>query len=390
MGKISHAAVLPLFGGMAYGMSQAFGSEPDFALSWDLFGKNDASFKKNFKSPFYSIDDKDFKGIISSLKTPQVVHCVPPCAGLSMLNSGGNANSGKKRGSEAEQNKWMYNVLEIGMKTLKAPVVVFENAPGLFQKIGDGARKNLQDIAKENGYSTSIVLTDTLLHGVPQSRKRTFAIFWKGEDAPVFQRVQRDRQNFHDFLNQERPKTPEDMIFPYKVKLENDPFMSFILHKYKDDWRSVLNDFPRNLISIGLFLRQRDLFDEAIKWGDKNNEKLSRILRHWKSKLDKGMGYWDPSPLFFKEHTNAIITKNWAIIHPSEDRWLSVREMMSMMGLPNSYSHAQPSHVNAVCQNVPCGTAKDIGLHIKDFLNGKTKSSGKIFYMFDNIKGIEV
>jgi site-specific DNA-cytosine methylase len=392
MKKIVHYSVLPLFGGMALGMSEAFGSKPKASFSWSPFAKNDSSFEKNFNIKnilLDQLDDASFSGLIDSYKKPNVVHCVPPCAGLSMLNSGGAKNQQKKRGSDAEQNKWMYSVLDFGMK-LDSQVIVFENAPGFAQKAGEGLRDAMVSLAKENGYSFSLILTDTLLHGVPQSRKRTFAIFWKSPEAPQFERVTRSRESLRDFLKNHSVSTTEDSVFPYKKELKEDPFMSFLLHKYRNDWRRVLNDQNKNSMSIGYYLKEKNLFDEAIAFGDKKQPKLAKIIRYWKSKLDKGMGYWDASPIYYKDHTNAIITKNWSIIHPTEDRWLSLREMMTLMGLPESYSHAQPNHINAVCQNVPVCTAKDIGLHIKDFINGKTKSSGKIFYMFDNIKGVEI
>ena len=75
------------------------------------------------------------------------------------------------------QNQNMYALTRLGMR-MNAKVVVFENAPAAYTKSGEKTVDRLKEIAEEYNYSTHLIKTDTLLHGIPQSRKRTFLSFY--------------------------------------------------------------------------------------------------------------------------------------------------------------------------------------------------------------------
>lgn len=400
MNNVTHAAIIPLVGGLCAGAKEALGENPLYALSWSAFGKNESHFKKNFPNTPYEIfseekpNDNEIRKLITQYGPVDVLHAVPPCAGLSMLSAsgGGTKNPQLKVGSDAHQNRWMHYTTDIALKHIKPKVFLFENAPGLMQRVGDGMRTYLKNKAQEYDYSMSIIYTDTLLHGIPQSRKRTFVFFWRDKYAPSFSWSKKDRKDFSNYIAEADKRTPEHTLFPSNVPLLNNPFMKFMIHKYKNKWRDVLQEFAtdRNLVSIGLFLREMKMFDEVISWASKNEKVLHRIVSHWKHKLEIGKGYWDSSPLFFREHTNAIISKNIGIIHPTEDRWLSIREMMWMMGLPNSYSlEIENGRIvggwNVTCQNVPVCTARDMVNFAASFVRGETRSSEKRFIVGNNI-----
>lgn len=405
MSKVTHAAIIPLVGGLSTGAKEALGSDPLYAFSWDAFSKNESHFRKNFPNTPYEIfsqenpNDSEIKKLITQYGPVDVLHAVPPCAGLSMLSAsgGGTKNPKLKVGSDAHQNRWMHYTTDIALKHIKPKVFLFENAPGLMQKVGDGMRKYLKDKAEENGYSMSIIFTDTLLHGIPQSRKRTFVFFWRDKYAPSFSWSKKDRKDFSSYILGADKETPEHKIFPSNIPLLENPFMKFMKYKYKNNWRHALEEFTgkRNLVSLGLFLRENNMFDEVIFWSKANEKTLHRIVSYWKHKLSIGKGYWDSSPLFFKNHTNAIISKNIGIIHPIEDRWLSIREMMWMMGLPNSYSLdlTEDNKIvggwNVVCQNVPTCTARDMILFAEKFVNGETTPSEKKFLIGNNIAQLQ-
>jgi site-specific DNA-cytosine methylase len=400
MSNITHASIIPLVGGLSTSAKEVLKNDPEFALSWPAFEKNESHFRKNFPNVKYCTfskenpDDSEIRGVLTQYGKVDILHAVPPCAGLSMLSasSGGTRNPQLKVGSDAHQNRWMHYTTDIALKHVKPKVFVFENAPGLMSSIGEGMRQYLKQKAEEYGYSMSIIFTNTLLHGIPQSRKRTFVFFWKDKYAPKFSWKKNDVESFSDYIKKADTSTQEHKIFASKVKLLDDPFMKFLVNIFQKNWRKELDSFAsdRNLVSVGLFLRENNLFDRAIKWAQHNEPRLYRIVSHWKKKLDDGKGYWDSSPLFFKNHTNAIISKNIGIIHPTEDRWLSVREMMWMMGLPNSYSLQMEDNKivggwNVVCQNVPVCTGRDMIAFAKDFVEGKTIPSEKKFILENNL-----
>lgn len=391
MNKITHAAMLPLIGGMSVGAKMAYNSDPLWALSWDTFSKNESHFKHNFKNvPFYSLkEENDWQTFdYGLLKDVDVIHAVPVCAGLSMLNSSAKSDSSKARGSDAEQNKWMHYTTDIALDKIKPKVFIFENAPGLFQNIGSDMRIYLQEKAKQYGYSLSILFTDSLLHGLPQSRKRTFVFFWNTPKAPNFEWTKRDYIPYEKFFEDKDKNTNENKMLVSDVNtLQNDAFYKFAVHKLGKDWKSKIK-----YRTIGAWVRDENLLDEMKEFMISINDlKTVRVIDHWKFKFSQGKGVWDSTPLLYEDHTKAMISKNIGTVHPQEDRFLNIREMMQLMGLPDSYSldTTETGKIvggwNVLCQNVPCTTARDMFLYIGNVLNKNVESSESSVLYGNNI-----
>jgi site-specific DNA-cytosine methylase len=123
--------------------------------------------------------DSEYKEFIeTSIKFDDdidIVIGVPICSGLSLANC--STTGSKARGANAEQNNNMYNIAELSLSKIKPKCYIFENAPGLYTKMGEPVVDKLYRIGKKYGYSMSLIKTDTFLHGIPQHRKRTFGIF---------------------------------------------------------------------------------------------------------------------------------------------------------------------------------------------------------------------
>jgi site-specific DNA-cytosine methylase len=79
-----------------------------------------------------------------------------------------------------------------------------------------------------------------------------------------------------------------------------------------------------------------------------------------------------------------------AMIHPKKDRYLTYRECLNIMGLPQDFNLIDPKkNLNHVCQNVPVSTAKDMADCVKDYLDGNiTKWVEQDFMIQDNHKQI--
>jgi hypothetical protein len=61
------------------------------------------------------------------------------------------------------------------------------------------------------------------------------------------------------------------------------------------------------------------------------------------------------------------------LMHPYEDRWLTVAEGLAMMGFPDDYAakvSIPTKHSNVICQNVPACTASDWVKEIASALDG--------------------
>jgi hypothetical protein len=61
------------------------------------------------------------------------------------------------------------------------------------------------------------------------------------------------------------------------------------------------------------------------------------------------------------------------LTHPDEDRFITYREAMTIMGLPDNFElvDANPKNANHICQNVPVQTATDMAGEVLAVLRGE-------------------
>jgi site-specific DNA-cytosine methylase len=109
------------------------------------------------------------------------------------------------------------------------------------------------------------------------------------------------------------------------------------------------------------------------------------MLEHQKAKVDDGKGYWDASPHFFHESFSALIGRNmFNGVHPVENRYLNVREMLHLMGMPHDFEIQDSRQINHIAQNVPVRTAQDMADEVKKFCQGELKMTPYKFMKQDN------
>ena len=96
----------------------------------------------------------------------------------------------------------------------------------------------------------------------------------------------------------------------------------------------------------------------------------------------------DGSPGFYYERTNALVGRTLThLMHPHEDRGLSIRETLHMMGIPHDFPFTNLRDLNHIAQNVPTCTARDMASDVIRYLRGELKDTGKSFHMQDNLRG---
>jgi site-specific DNA-cytosine methylase len=382
---IKWGSIVPLIGGMTIANKNATGNDPSFLLSYDAFKSNDSHCVNYFKDTPYQIIDSttnELENFDEDLfSNVDFVSTVCPCAGLSMLNSS-RKEGGRARGSDAVQNEWMYKTAGFVLEKIQPKVFWGENAPGLYTSLGEGVVKNLISIGEKFGYSFSLVKTNTFLHGIPQHRVRSFYFFWKDSDAPVLNYVEKEPVSLEEYLSQ----VPSDASLMDRFfglgKLENNGWVKFLESK-NFTMKDAIESEHHSLLQIVL---SNKWTEDAIEWADKNNEpSLSKTLNHVKDKRSQDKGWWDGTPLVFKDATNAIIAKNIAIIHPNGKRGISLREAMWLMGLPHDFEMVENGHWNHICQNVPVSTARDWTNEVISFVRGEKKDFGGKFLKQSNI-----
>lgn len=369
MSSYTHGHIIPLVGGSVVGTTLALEKDPEWIASWsDSFGANDQYCLKYFdKTPFHNLDEGNYP-----TKYVDIVTSLPPCAGLSMANTTSGEKVNNPRGCSAPSNMHMYHAAEFAMTKIKPKAMMVENAPALYSKMGEEFAERINSLATEHGYSMSLVKTTSINHGVPQERTRSFFFLWQGDKVPVLAPVKRDFEPFHKFLKAGGFAKSEPVNS--KGVPSTDPLWQFIEGKYAGYTKQdILSKVAANrMTSVWNVIYESGWLEEAAKVV--KDEKASRWLNYTLEKKRAGKNIMDGSMKLAWYRTQSLMWKSLPyLMHPHEDRWLTVAEGLALMGFPKDYAakvHIPTKHSNVIAQNVPACTARDWILEVEEALKG--------------------
>jgi site-specific DNA-cytosine methylase len=256
----------------------------------------------------------------------------------------------------------------------------------MFSKSGDKITNDLLEICDKNGYSLSYYKTNSIYHQGAQNRVRNFFFLWKGSQVPLMENIDNGSTNFEDYLNNVSglqgselmivPNLTNNYIYKYMKYLNLDIRKELSIHTDCYNW--AINN---------------NKIDDIIKYyeNDKNTDEYKKSIR-LKNKKENDESIWHNYPCFYQKITPPIITKTLRrTLHPFEDRGLSIREAMRLMGFPDDYSFPLKSKFKLITKNVPVNTAKDMVSIAKDmvsiakdFINKKLILKSVKFDKFDN------
>ena len=387
--------IIPLIGGMALGCELATGVKPLYYLTYKEFSKNEIHLRR-YRPDIPYIDLSRHPDIPAEYcRDIDFISTVCPCAGLSMLN---NSTGNKSRGGDAVQNEWMFKSAEFVLKKIRPKCLWGENAPALFTKVGESVLESFKKIGLKYGYTLSVMKTNTLLHGIPQNRIRTFYFFWRSPTVPFLQWKERPRVNIVEYLNQVPGNSSLQTLFMTDGQATQRfaPYQ-FVLEKTGMSHKEFAIHYKGTVIS---YLMKNKQLHECIEWlktngirgGFYNSRKSCRTfiqyLEHCKKKVDMGLGFWDESPRFVGlDYWPALIRKSMiSAVHPLHDRFLNVREMMHLMGLPHDFEIDHRSSINHIAQNVPVTTAEDWAHEVVKFCVGEASLTNFKYMKQDNVR----
>lgn len=405
MGKeltAKHATVIPLIGGLSLGMEKATGQPPLFLASYGAFWKNDRHLVNHHPDiPYFNLDVPYWSDNLLSFmdgERPDIVGTVCPCAGLSVTSS-----QSRNHGAESSHNEWMYTSAEYVLSNLKPKVFWGENAPGLFGPKGRPVAEKLLEIGRKHGYAFSLIYTNTMLHGIPQNRKRCFYFFWRTKSmrAPRGTPIRSEAPSYEDFMRtvQYAKKGPAlDRMEFGRTSLKEDIYYQFAVATWADGWRDVCSG--RTIIDT---LKRKDMLPQLFTFAETVQEhpQYLELKRHERNVNLLSRGLWDESPKVISEAAPTVMFKNVRrIVHPTEDRFLNVRELMALMGFPPTFQlhldetkepdSAIDEAMHHISQNVPVTTAADMTTYIMRVLDRQVPLSDSDFYMYDNTRGVRV
>jgi DNA (cytosine-5)-methyltransferase 1 len=323
-----------------------------------------------------------------SIKELDVLIATPPCQGMSVANH--------KKKDEKNRNSLVVESILL-TKEINPKFFIFENVRAFINTIctdSDGIDKSIGEAIDNNLSGTYNILTKVINfkeYGSNSSRTRTLVIGVRKDILDV--------TPYNCFPTKESPKTLRELIgnLPSLKEMEeisdND-----IYHSYrKYDKRMVpwiekliegqsafdnedINRIPHKIVNGKIVLNQ-----------NKNGDKYSR----W---------YWDrEGPCI---HTRNDILSSQSTIHPEDNRVFSIRELMKMMSIPDSYAWTNKSFATlnkmsleekkhflkkedlnirqCIGESVPTEIFRKIALNIKTILSRKKNSLSSLNLIIDN------
>jgi len=398
---MNYIAHVPLAGGFALGNMNIIGKPPVAITSYSPFEANDNLLRrylkqKGFDIPYYHLDKmlpEEIDKLVETVGHIDFVTAVPPCSGLSQAAQ-------RKKGSRgsAPPNDWMYESAHFILEKLKPTIYAFENAPGLYTGAGDDVRKRLIEIGEKAGYAITFYKTNTLRHGAPQFRPRTFALFYKGKYAPILHSYNKIAPHIIDFLKQiPKDATHQDEYMHGEWDITKFEIYKYLKLKLGEGWRKEMLDFRTHLTTYD-YLQRKNLLDDFLEWQKKlpdceRSEIVTKNVEHIKKKAAMGMGARINYRVLGidRDYVYAVIGEMMGKqIHPTEDRIMNIREHMHLMGLPMDYVVEGAKEYAKITQNVPVCTCEDVTREIVEIIKGNRTFAKTAVLMQDNTKEIVI
>lgn len=403
--ELRWGVMIPRMGAGPFNCARVTGNKPLFALSFKdkMFQEIDQDFCNYWPDvPYYILDEQEPD--YELYKDIDFVFNVCPCSGLSSIVT---SKSEEMSGENALKNEYMYKSAEYVLSKIGPKVMFAENGDALSTERGYKVTEKLYNIGKKYGYSFSLFRTNGILHNVPHHRKRTFYFFWKSETAPVLHWI---NNKFNGNLADYFDTIPKDLslqdVYPWpgcpNPREKYRPF-DFLLQKLGISYEECIKKYDKkDTIKV---LKSLGLMDECLQWlkDNYNDERYNSTdwsktypvyFQHLIDNFNDGRGIFDCNSVrFCYKQLNAFVRKNVnRMVHPREERFISLREYLTIMGFPYDFEPVRkdPS-VNRVWtfQRITKGVmgqpVYDLTKEVVEFLNGNLKFFNSDFVLQDNI-----
>jgi len=363
---MSFASIVPLIGGETIAMQNVVGQRPEYILSYSAFEANDNQLVEYYDKqvPYYHLDGD----MPSSLPVVESINTVCPCAGLSSLSPSASSTNAN--------NDWMLATARHVLGNIQPKVFWGENAPRLASKMGEPIVEELRRIGRENGYTFSIYKTKSILHGLSQVRDRTFYFFWKGDKIPRLSYIRRDYERIEDTIRSVKLDKDDPMnVLVNKNKPSDNPLYKYVLEEIEGGiTHTQFQDKIEKSTGPHDWIEAHTKYDKVADWmAEKGYEnQVSKCMRMY-HKLESGGNIMRKTTEIPKDYIGAFVGHMpGSLTHPDEDRYLTIRECLSIMKLPDDFIlQGGVKNLNMICQNVPVTTAQDMAEEVQAFIEGR-------------------
>jgi site-specific DNA-cytosine methylase len=258
--------------------------------------------------------------------------------------------------------------------------------------MGEPIVSKLRKIASENGYVMSLYKTKSKLHGLSQTRDRSFYFFWQGDKIPKMNFFRRPHEKIEDTIRNAYVSGDDPMnALTNDAKPTDNPFYKYVLNVLEGgiSHSEFQNKIERSINPLDYLEAAGKTYDEVSKWMSEHGyEKQAKRCLEIHKKLSSGGNIMRKTTEIPKDYIGAFVghMPMW-LTHPDEDRYLTIRECLAIMKMPNDFQlQGGRKNLNMICQNVPVTTARDMANDIMLWLEGKLPETKSQFAIFDNKK----
>lgn len=377
---MNYASIVPLIGGSTIAMQNVFNQRPDYMMTYDGFQDNEKHLINYYNNevPYYNLSEGK-----QPTHNVDVVNTVCPCAGLSSLSVSASSTN--------EANDWMLTSAEYVLGTVKPKVFWGENAPRLASKMGEPVVEKLRKVAYKNGYTFSLLQTKSLLHGLSQTRDRSFYFFWKDSKVPLFDYIHEAPGNIAEDIRSVEYNTEDPMSALTNTKTPSDnPFYRYVLEAIEGGiTHKQFSDKITKSCNVMDYIEEHTNYRVVSEWMEANGfEREAKRCLTMYQKLKAGGNIMRKNIEIPSDKIGAFVGHLPTMLtHPDEDRFLTVREALYIMRMPSDFELLDPKRtLNHICQNVPVTTAEFVCKQISKYLNGSIDLVDTDFLIQDNRK----
>lgn len=305
-------------GGLSLGAEWA-GINVQYAVELDKSASE--TYKKNhshatvLNEDITKLSKKDFSDINDCF----VLFGGPPCQGFSTSNQ-------KTRNNSNPKNKLYLEFLRL-VKELKPQWVVIENVQGIYNFDSGLVVKNMVDILKEYGYRSKNAILNSVDYGVPQRRKRFILVANKlnidFEFPDVDKNIVSVQEAIADLPELKNGDMQEDCNY---IDCELSAYMKLMRKKSKSSKQNYVSK------NSDLVIKRYKYIGQGQNWKAIPKELMSNYqdTNRCHSGIYKRLRNDSPSVVISNYRKNMLI-------HPTQDRGLSVREAARLQSFPDDY-----------------------------------------------------
>ena len=255
-----------------------------------------------------------------------VVIATPPCQGMSVANH--------KKGDELKRNSLVVESIKM-IRKMQPRFFIFENVSAFLKSICtdiDGVDRPIKDAIEldlAGHYNIAAKVLNFKDYGNPSSRTRTLVIGVRKDQKEV--------TPLELFPNRQEEQTLRQTIghLPHLQNMgeiwEEDIYHTFRPYApHMEEW-------------IEHIVEGQSAFDNADESRIPHTEKDGEIIFHQRKNGDKyTRQYWDKVPPCIHTRNDILASQN--TVHPTDNRVFSIREIMLMMSVPQSFQWSALSY----------------------------------------------